>query len=634
MRHLKAGCLAAALVVSGRAGAAAPEGSFVPAKDLAELQLRLGAILKDNGVPGMAVVIATRDRIIWTAGLGLADVAAAKPATPDTLFRVASISKMFVGLSALKLVEEGKLDLNAPVRSLVPDVAFTNAWESTDPIRVVHLLEHTTGWDDVRPKVAAHNDPRPLTLAEGLALDPDSRVSRWRPGTRFAYCNSGPPVAAAVIEKVTGMRFEDYVRRTFFDPIGMPTADYLLSARTSALVTNLYHRDGRTPFPYQHNALRPSGALEASAREMGAYLRFLLRRGEADSGRILTEASLQRMETAVSSYRARAGLKVGDGLGNWTIVDRRGFLWHGHDGATDGARAELWYRHEQGVGYFYAINAGNGKANGELERELSAFLTKDLPDPPPPHAETVPPELLDGQHGYDGWYAPASLRVQQTAWLEDVRELGHVTLDEKGLTIAPAFGRSVRLAPAGGMRFRSERNSVPTVAVTDTPDGRLYVGPELLFIKISTLQAWARIAFAVSCALALLSVPLFALVWGPRWIFRRLRGAPMLHVRVLPLLAWLSGVAGLLLSPGLLIPQEDATPRFAHLTAWSVALAATTWAFALLSVASLVAALRAWKRRRAMNPFAYHHSLAVAVVLVIATVYLAWHGAIGYRSWA
>jgi hypothetical protein len=183
------------------------------------------------------------------------------------------------------------------------------------------------------------------------------------------------------------------------------------------------------------------------------------------------------------------------------------------------------------------------------------------------------------------------------------------------------------------MRFRLERKSVPTLALMDTPDGRLYVAWDEVFIRISTLQAWARIALAVLCALALLSVPLFALVWGPRWIFRRMGSAPMLHVRVLPLLAWLSGVAGLLLSPGLLIPQEDAMARFGHLTAWSVALAATTWALALLGVASLVAALRAWKRRRAMNRLAYYHSLAVAVVLVIATAYLAWHGVIGHRTW-
>lgn len=124
-----------------------------------------------------------------------------------------------------------QVQVDAPVKSLVPDVAFTNKWEATDPVRVVHLLEHTTGWDDVHPKEMAHDDPRPVTLAEGLAVGPESRTSRWRPGTFYSYSNSGPAVAAAVVEKLTGKRFEDYVQESFFDRIGMPTADYFDSRR-------------------------------------------------------------------------------------------------------------------------------------------------------------------------------------------------------------------------------------------------------------------------------------------------------------------------------------------------------------------------------------------------------------------
>lgn len=175
----------------------------------------------------------------------------------------------------------------------------------------------------------------------------------------YSYSNSGPAVAAAVVDKVTGERFEDYVQETFCDRIGMPTADYSYSERTRALLTNLYHRDARTPFPYRHDALRPSGALNASAREMGAYLRFLLRRGGTDAGKILAQTSIQRLETPVSSYGAKAGLTGGCGLGNCAELDRRGFWWRGHNGGRDGALADLSYRPEQGVGYFFAINAGN-----------------------------------------------------------------------------------------------------------------------------------------------------------------------------------------------------------------------------------------------------------------------------------
>lgn len=73
---------------------------------------------------------------------------------------------------------------------MAPEIEFTNPWEDTDPIRIVHLLEHTTGWDDLHPVEFANNDPSPLSLREGLDLHPHTRVSKWVPGTRIAYCNS------------------------------------------------------------------------------------------------------------------------------------------------------------------------------------------------------------------------------------------------------------------------------------------------------------------------------------------------------------------------------------------------------------------------------------------------------------
>ncbi len=119
-----------------------------------------------------------------------------RDATGDTLFRIGSISKMFVSLSVLMLQEQGQLALDDLVRSRIPDVAFENPWEQTDPVRIVHLLEHTTGFDDLTFREYAHG--RLVTLKEGLDYEPRSRKSRWRPGTRFSYCNSGPPMAAYI----------------------------------------------------------------------------------------------------------------------------------------------------------------------------------------------------------------------------------------------------------------------------------------------------------------------------------------------------------------------------------------------------------------------------------------------------
>jgi CubicO group peptidase (beta-lactamase class C family) len=124
--------------------------------------------------------------------------------TADTLFRIGSVSKSFAALAALRLQEEGKLKLADTVRQWVPEVAFTNPWEATDPVRLVHLMEHTTGFDDIHLREYAHNEPTPIALKDALAFGAPSRVCRWRPGSRMAYCNSGPAVFAAVVERVSG----------------------------------------------------------------------------------------------------------------------------------------------------------------------------------------------------------------------------------------------------------------------------------------------------------------------------------------------------------------------------------------------------------------------------------------------
>ncbi len=110
----------------------------------------LRAIVYDHQLPGMAVAIVSWDSVVWQQGFGYADVEAMKPVTAQTMFRIGSVTKSFVALGILRLVEEGKLDLNDKVAELAPEVNIDNPWSATDPVRLVHLLEHTAallGWD-------------------------------------------------------------------------------------------------------------------------------------------------------------------------------------------------------------------------------------------------------------------------------------------------------------------------------------------------------------------------------------------------------------------------------------------------------------------------------------------------------
>ena len=201
----------------------------------------------------MSVAIVRRDGQDWVAGLGKADVADDRAATAETRFRIGSTSKGFVSLAVLMLVEQGKLSLEDSVHKLAPEVWFENRWEASDPVRIVHLLEHTTGWDDLHLREYA-KDSTTMSLLEAFDYDHHSRISRWPPGTRMAYCNSGPSVAAYIVEKVTGKRFEDYVRENLFVPIGMQTATYFQPTQEFSVT---YQTDGKTPILIQTLSIAP-----------------------------------------------------------------------------------------------------------------------------------------------------------------------------------------------------------------------------------------------------------------------------------------------------------------------------------------------------------------------------------------
>jgi len=189
--------------------------------NIQELKSAIAQLIEEKNLPAVGIAMVDEDGPVWVGALGKANLEDDITADENSLFRIGSTSKMFVALSVLKLVEEGKLDLNDKVSELAPEIKFQNQWHETDPIRVVHLLEHTTGWDDVHLPEYALNDPTPLTLKQGLDFHPHSRTSRWKPGSRSSYCNAGPPVAAYIVEKITGKTFEEYVQENFFTPMAI-----------------------------------------------------------------------------------------------------------------------------------------------------------------------------------------------------------------------------------------------------------------------------------------------------------------------------------------------------------------------------------------------------------------------------
>jgi CubicO group peptidase (beta-lactamase class C family) len=598
-----------------------------PAQSIAELQAQLEQIMKDKHVPGISVAIVKQDGPEWVTGLGLADVASSKPVTADTQFRIGSTSKAFASLSILKLANEGKLSLQDPVRKLAPEVWFENQWEATNPVLVVDLLEHTTGWDDLHLREYAKDAPATMGLREGLDYDHHSRTSRWPPGTRMAYCNAGPAVAAYIVEKITGQRFEDYVAANFFQPIGMKSASYFQS---SAPATTLYHGDGKTPYSYWNILLRPPGAINASANDMAAYLAFYLSRGVVNGVEVMPAASIDRMENPTRTWAAQEGLKAGYGLSNyWTVTD--GFVYHGHNGGMNGGLTELAYMPDFGVGYFFSINAGNGEAFDKIGKTIRAYLTRQLTKPTVPEAGPLPADA----EGYVGWCEPDSPRVQMFYFVERLIGLARLHFAGGRMSVSPVVGAKRVYLPTQGSQFRGlPENEAPSPIATAAllspkAEGRfIQIGTGQVTMKrIPSWLAVSQIGLTVFVLLAMASVLLYAPFWLLGGISRKRRRRNERAVRWWPLMAVVSLVTIVVV---VIVSNPDAITRFGNLTIWSGGVFILTILFAVTSVGSAVAVWRAKEVRK----WVWRYSAAVALALLIATAYLAYWGVIGLRLWA
>ncbi len=470
-----------------------------------------------------------------------------------------------------------------------------------------------------------------MSLRDGLDYDHHSRTSRWRPGTRMAYCNSGPPVAAYIVEKLTGEHFEDFVQQNLFTPIGMKTASYFQSPTGAA--TTLYHDDGKTPYHYWNILLRPAGSINASANDMAAYVQFYLNRGAVAGTQLVPAADIDRMEIPASSWAAKDGLKAGYGLSNyWSVED--GFVYHGHDGGVEGGLTQMAYMADQTVGYFFSINSGNGDAFDKVAKAIRAYVTNQLQKPQLPAIATLPP----GGAEYGGWYVPDSPRVELTHFVERLIGVTFARFQDGNLLLDGLSGWDERFVPVGGMQFRhvpKKKDDAPDpvatfVLLVPNQEGRfIQAGVNTTMKQIPAWLAIAQILLTAYVLLALAAILIYAPFWILGGFIRRRRRPEERAMRLWPLIAVFSLIAFVGI---VIVCSDDLIDRLGNFTGWSAGVWLATVAFAMASVASAISVWRAPVEtvRRGVRRF----SVIVTTALLIAVIYLAYWGIIGLRSWA
>jgi CubicO group peptidase (beta-lactamase class C family) len=431
---------------------------------LEQLKQGLREAMAETRTPGMAVALVGPAGVIDRFGIGLADVDGNIPATADTLFRIASVSKIFVAMAALRLAVDGRLDLSAPLSRAAPQIRFDNAREASDPVRLMHLLGHTSGFED---------------------LAPGPPTSRWRPGERYGYTNRGPAMVAQVIERITGEGFDAHVRRTLFTPLGMLRTTYAQPA-PGVPVATLYRDNGHTPVAYQDFQEWPSIALNSSASDMARLLQLLLARGLVDGSRLVDATVFDQMEHGNRWLGTEVGLSAAAGLGLRAFAF--GGTCHGHDGIVQGGAALLIYCPTQHIGMAVMTNSGSAAMISRASALIRKFLV-----PPGPAAVRPIAQLATGlPEAFAGYYIPASSRGRKDALDDRPRGIMYLRRAQQGmLALNLPRGSATRYVARAARILRSERGAWPEIALLPVQlDGRrALLRGEQAFVQTSALIA-------------------------------------------------------------------------------------------------------------------------------------------------
>ena len=308
--------------------------------------LSAGELATDN-IGNITIGIVSDGKLVWTKSYGYADTEKKIPASKDTVYRIASITKQFTALMLLQLVEQGKVRLSDPVEKYLPEVnKLQKRFPNAPPITLIQLATHTSGLD-------REPDDDKLLYGTGPVSEWEKKLVAtipltsylYEPGTRYSYSNVGYAILGLALSRAAGEPYVEYVQKRILKPLGMSQTAFSLdegmqknrakgflieNGKVDAETPELYERDGR-------GWRIPNGGLYSTVEDLARFVAFEL---GAENAAVLSKKTLESNFVRVQS--ANIDFSYGYGLG--FQVRRRGNLVAvGHDGVSAGYRCSAWF---------------------------------------------------------------------------------------------------------------------------------------------------------------------------------------------------------------------------------------------------------------------------------------------------
>ncbi|MFZ1400953.1 MAG: serine hydrolase domain-containing protein [Candidatus Promineifilaceae bacterium] len=365
-----------------------------------QLGERITQSMKEKEIPGVALGIWHQGKA-HTAGFGVTNVDHPQKVNDATLYQIGSITKTFVALAIVQLVEAGKLDLNAPVRTYLPDLR-TKTPEVAANVTVRHLLTHTAGWDGDLFHDTGSGEDALTRYAKVLAEQPQILPLE----TAVSYNNASFSLAGHLIEQVTGQPFETVIKERIFAPLGM--ADAYFDARD--VITHRFavgHNGGQVARPwYLTRSAYPAGGICCHVHDLLTYGRFHLSHGTFNDNQLISPDLLELCHTPQFPIWGAESIGLA-----WFVDDRAGTRIWRHGGGTKGQVTLLAIVPEHALVLVCFTNGENGGAltREVLEWVMAHYLDAPIPQPEPIAYETADLQPYVGQ--YDRGFAEIELGI-------------------------------------------------------------------------------------------------------------------------------------------------------------------------------------------------------------------------------
>ncbi len=356
----------------------------------------ISAEMARERIPGAGFVFVEDGRVLLQRGYGLADVAHDRRVDPSsTIWRVGSISKVFTATAVMQLVDRGLVDLDAPVDRYVRRVSIPRTYE--DPVTVRQLLDHTAGFDEIRPGTQAPTRDDILPLDRFL----QTKLVRVRPpGETIAYSTYGMTLAGELVEEVAETSFENFMRRNIWEPLEMKRTGITVPTGKDSIARG-YEVSGDSiaeqPWEWYHTI--PASSVNSTIADMARFLEAHLGLGVARGARILSESSAREMQRQqVTMHSSIPGYALGfneDYVGGLRILE--------HGGNMAGFSSLMVLIPDSRAGFFLVNHVEGSKLRDNLkwallERFYSAARQRRPVPAELPTTQQVQPERFAGRY--------------------------------------------------------------------------------------------------------------------------------------------------------------------------------------------------------------------------------------------